>query len=364
MWHQISHDSLSVVFQSLQTQELRNASLVCRQWTATANDDAVWKQLAHRDYPLQTHGALYASFETLGVAAWKPRYRLLRSRKRVPKPAVGSVRAEMNKSFAFVFVVADESGLSVSAPAELGEEGELIWDCRAREMNRANDNAFSLVSHFPAPAKLDAGVLLPRLDPVEADVDLESRYAFGGVTIDLFVRRIADGKVAHLLTSSHRLSHSKDFDFEEQWITKQADFCFIHSTVFASSGGCTSDVLDEHVHSVYPNLAMSHSGQRPIEWPDPDDRWCFAPRWDAQLTAVTEPPDYLTVPDPVDPKEDRPPFEGGEEDEVGEYWKSGAWKQIRVDLMWKPLRPYDGYTDSVEHDFIAQILTGRALDWA
>jgi len=346
----LEDDALLLVISQLRsTSDLYNAAMVCKAWATTARLEAAWENAAKGTFPVEAHAAVYRSFGILGVHGWKARCKLLRQREvpTIVENVHGKAR-ELSEKYTYVVAVQDGDGNSVSSPAALGRD--------------FLDDAFALHVKFDEPAALNAGVCGEWL---QEDSD-PTRYGvtdgFGVANVDVFVRRVTDGKVALFATFKFNFDKpdndifgSHDARDDDNDAAQNDDtVTFGHEAEFARVSSVPW--LWEHVHDVYPNLAWGRSDGirnfpragrlRPrgvLQWPHArgvEDS--FEPDMKMQLGVTAKaPPLYEPI------------------------TKTGKWMELTVRFRWvfDFASEHGGNDVEVENHFMAQALDGRAIAW-
>ena len=326
-WDQLPNDELAVVFGSLnKLSDLRRARCVCKAWSAAAEQESVWEALVVRIFPRSEHEAFYSAIEALGVNTWKARCRLLvRNNDNAPvmKPEKGWGLSVLRNEYTVFTTVSDGHGHTASSPAFFSGQTDDEFYERIGHTHWPTIDAdhFSIAALFPSPVHLDAGAEGAWLLDDDSD---EPAYGFGTVKIDVFAKRNRDGKVAHIIGCAFDIGFPDDESNDEFSVGGNDESLWL----YVSPRDCTTPTwLEEHVNDVYPNL----TGQ-----PTPRG---IRPEWCVNIEAYVE----------------RPNAEEGHDNP-----KSGKWLGFILGFEWPRC---DNRTKSVENDFIAQALAGRAIDW-
>ena len=371
LWGVMDGDSLIMVFSKLSTlADMVNASLVCRAWATAARVEQVWECAVKANFPSELHSGVFHSFETLGIMGWKARCKLLLQRVRPICPKRGWGGQDIKAMYSFVVSVADAEGNAVSSAATLCAPRHFAL----RFPKSRPDFYFRLEALFDIEAVLNVGAkgdwLLNDPDTIYAD----GADGFGTATVDVFVRRSSDGRVAHLMKS--------DFDFENPFPSEGVGVCphrrVPKDAISPQSGAHDAPELaisienwsvkppwlGEHVHDVYPNLSCGrwredpqfpHSKQEPpsrvrLQWPS-HRNGSYDPEWVVGLSAIAKPPQPRELDDDDD-----------DDIEDVEEAKTGKWTGLQLDFSWSDSFG-QGEHEPVANDFMAHALAGRALLW-
>ena len=351
-WDGLQGDELAVTLGSLDLFDLINANLVCTVWCAAGQQDSVWELLTKRQYKPSNFKAAYSSFALLGELTWMAKYKLLHRRKTPPLINYRAINAAsqetLENEYEFIISVADAHRQAASAtglPCKEFFRGYLT-------------GTFNLEAHFDVPAAMFAGV--------EADwLTEEGAYAdevpgFGSLSIDVYVRRACDKKVAHLLAIDFDIENPFPSDGVTVWRPKDAsasdDF-----HISLDNWSVIPPWLGEHVDMAYPNLSWGRSdGKRgstwynatttnvkgTLMWP-PTREGSHEPEWVVGLDATVQAPD----PDSLG------------EDEADNP-KTGKLTGVRLEFKWCNPPFCQGEHQPVEKPFMVQALAGNAIQWA
>ena len=345
LWGVMDGDSLIMVFSKLSTlADMVNASLVCRAWATAARVEQAWECAVKADFPSELHSGVFHSFETLGIMGWKARCKLLCQRVRPIRPKGGWGGQDIKAMYSFVVSVADAEGNAVSSAATLCAPCHFAL----RFPKSRPDFYFCLEALFDIEAVLNVGAkgdwLLNDPDTIYAD----GADGFGTATVDAFVRRSSDGRVAHLMKC--------DFDFENP---PRDEGVGVNCHRRVPNDLAISPQFGAHDA---PELSISIENQsvKPpwlarLPWPSHRNgvgRWTVGdPEWVVGLSAIAKPPQPRELDDDDD-----------DDVEDVEEAKTGKWTGLQLDFSWSDSFG-QGEHEPVANDFMAQALAGRALLW-
>jgi hypothetical protein len=319
-------DAIIMVLAKLtKMSDVASACRVCQAWATAALCGSAWECVVKTSYPPETHAAVYSSFSALGITDWKARCKLLcqrvpsadYSRHRQYSPNGGCYGpAFMNQNYTFVIAVADAMGNAVSLKAQVARPRPLPLTNRRTCLDSRSDSEFSLKASLDTDAELYVGVdclsTEEYRDPVRAD-------GFGTATIDVFVRRTSDDKVAHMMRC--------DFNFES-----------LDVEVFDRAAGMEMETTMWDIYT--PQWLADHMYHvDPLKWSFEYDR----PKWGVSLTAFARKPSF--------------------DDDITEA-RTGKWTGgLRLDFLCNDEDCPCGDELAIGNDFMAQALAGRALQW-
>ena len=334
-WDRLQGDELQLVLCSLVNivkpkdvlTSLIRASRVSIAWAAAARADDLWKEVVQRLFPQSKHAAIYASFNMLGAAEWKSRCRLMIQRTKCKLTPEQDSHAKLSSEYSFVVSVSDGCGGGASATARLCKDKFAKYE-------------FILEANFASPAAINAGVKEDEDDTgwlVQDNVEAEFATGFGKPTVDVFVRRVVDGKSAHLF--------QLDFDFEDPFPSEGVNVYSVEDknvVVVCDKWDLDPPWLSEHVNDVYPNLALWRDKGR-LQWPH-HRNGTYAPTWRAELRATMQTPKAEDVME-------------------GDCAVTGKWTAVQVAFEWQNPDNVCGNEDPVQNSFMVQALAGRAFSW-
>lgn len=192
----IDHDALRTVFKHLSAADLQAALRSCKQWSALATDDALWRGRTLNEWP-----GLLAMNAPVSKWAWKERYMSLWRAENAAPPDEGEdealTLAALNEAYEFVVHVKDAAGQLIAtgtAPVELTDVEAYAGPVMGGNGANCGDGV-QICANFPTAFSLPSG-LFDYMRPAEPMDDL--------VRLDMHVHvaRKADGKVAHFFSAS------------------------------------------------------------------------------------------------------------------------------------------------------------------
>jgi hypothetical protein len=335
-------DSLIMVFSKLSSLvDMVSASLVCRAWATAARVEQSWECAFKTDFPSELHSGVFQAFETLGITGWKTRCKLLCQRVKSICPKGGWGGQDIKAMYSFVVSVADAEGNAVSSSAT---QCAPRFDWRFPESRP--DVYFRLEALFENEAVLNVGA---KHDWSYDWLHAEGSDGFGTSTVDVFVRRSSDGRVAHLMKC--------DFDFENPPDRGEFEGVVIHRHRRVPKDA----IAPQYGADEAPELAISMENRsvKPpwlarLPWPSHRNgvgRWAETdPEWVVGLSAIAKPPQPRELDDDDDDVEDV------------EEAKTGKWTGLQLDFSWSDSSGH-GEHEPVANDFMAQALAGCALLW-
>ena len=324
----LSEDGLVAVLSLLSDlRDVGHALGVCTAWYKTiTHHDEIWQRVALETWPTHQHAM------TMLQLGWKARCLLL-TRRRIPrlppKNEHTTALSKLRTDYAFF--------LSINNCAEGAEDA--VKECCGVSMQATVDvdnGAFTVEVAFP-PTDFGAGVIGPWLDPELEEVD--ACDGFGSLGVDVYMRRLSDGKVAHFASLN---LHFKDPD-NDNVAFPTPDGCI---TVCTEDRSCCTPWLIEQAAAMWPPLDMgfpSNYGRRYRKFlvSDHDDGPGFVPRVALEME--------LPLPD--------------EHNDDDHEISSGKIKSLKIEFRWESILHYQDLEDPVTPVYVAHVLTGPSIEW-
>lgn len=328
----LSEDGLVAVLSMLSDlRDVGHALGVCTVWYQTiSHHDEVWQRVAQATWPTHMHAMAMLQL------GWKARCLLL-TRRRIPRlpphNEYATALTKLRADYAFF--------LSINNCAENAEEDAAVKECCGVSMQATcdvDDDAFTVEAAFP-PTDFGAGVIGPWLDPEPQQVD--ACDGFGSLSVDVYMRRLSDGKVAHFASLN---LHFKD-PFNDNAANTKTDGCI---TVYTEDRFCTTPWLIEQAAAMWPPLDIGFPsrgkygrGYRKFLVSDHNDGPGFVPR------VVLE----MELPLPDEHNDD--------DDEIS----SGKIKSLKIEFRWESIVDRYALDDPVTPVYVAHVLTGPSIEW-
>jgi hypothetical protein len=328
----LSEDGLVAVLSMLSDlRDVGHALGVCTVWYQTiTHHDEVWQRVAQATWPTHQHAMAMLQL------GWKARCLLL-TRRRIPRlpphNEYATALTKLRTDYAFF--------LSINNCAENAEEDAAVKECCGVSMQATcdvDDDAFTVEAAFP-PTDFGAGVIGPWLDPEPQQVD--ACDGFGSLSVDVYMRRLSDGKVAHFASLN---LHFKDPE-GDIGADSDIDGCI---TVCTEDRSCITPWLAEQAAAMWPPLDIGFPsrgkygrGYRKFLVSDHNDGPGFVPR------VVLE----MELPLPDEHNDD--------DDEIS----SGKIKSLKIEFRWESIVDRYALDDPVTPVYVAHVLTGPSIEW-